>query len=34
MNPIMERRIGSRRRELLDRTLAWNQQHLMTVLRD
>jgi putative transposase len=34
MNSIMERRIGSCRRELLHRTLAWNQRHLMMVLRD
>lgn len=34
MNSIMERWIGSRRRQLLDRTLVWNQRHLMTVLRD
>ena len=34
MNSIMERWIGSCRRELLDRTLVWNQQHLMTVLRE
>jgi hypothetical protein len=27
-------RIGSCRRELLDRTLIWNQRHLMTVLRE
>jgi hypothetical protein len=33
MNSIMERWIGSCRRELLDRTLIWNQRHLMTVLR-
>jgi putative transposase len=33
MNSIMERWIGSRRR-LLDRTLVWNQRHLMTVLRE
>ena len=33
MNAIMERRIGSCRRELLDRTLVWNQRHLMAVLR-
>jgi putative transposase len=26
--------IGSCRRELLDRTLIWNQHHLMTVLRE
>ena len=34
MNSIMERRIGGCRRELLDRTLIWNQRHLMTVLRE
>ena len=34
MNSIMERWIGSCRRELLDRTLAWNQRQLMTVLRE
>ena len=34
MNSIMERWIGSCRRELLDRTLVWNQQHLMAVLRE
>jgi len=34
VNSIMERWIGSCRRELLDRTLAWNQRHLMTVLRE
>jgi putative transposase len=34
MNPITERWIGSCRRELLDRTLVWNQRHLMTVLRE
>src|SRR5947208_10587397 len=34
MNSIMERWIGSCRRELLDRTLIWNQRHLMMVLRD
>lgn len=33
MNSIMERWIGSCRRELLDRTLVWNERHLMTVLR-
>ena len=32
MNSIMERWIGSCRRELLDRTLIWNQSHLVTVL--
>jgi putative transposase len=30
MNSIMERWIGSCRRELLDRTLVWNHRHLMT----
>jgi putative transposase len=34
MNSIMERWIGSCRRELLHRTLVWNQRHLMMVLRD
>ena len=34
MNSIMERWIGSCRRELLNRTLIWNQRHLMTVLRE
>ena len=34
MNSVMERWIGSCRRELLDRTLIWNQRHLMIVLRD
>ena len=34
MNSIMERWIGSCRRELLDRTLIWNQRHRMTVLRE
>jgi putative transposase len=34
MNSIMERWIGSCRRELLDRTLVWNQRYLMTVLRE
>jgi len=33
-NSIMERAIGNCRRELLDRTLIWNQRHLMTVLRE
>jgi len=33
-NSIMERRIGSCRRELLDRTLVLNQRHLMIVLRE
>jgi len=34
MNSIMERWIGSCRRELLDRTLIWNHRHLMTALRE
>jgi putative transposase len=34
MNSIMERWIGSCPRELLDRTLIWNQRHLMMVLRE
>jgi putative transposase len=34
MNAVMERWIGSCRRELPDRTLIWNQRHLMTVLRE
>ena len=33
-NSIMERRIGSCRRELLDRTLIWNQSHLRRILRE
>jgi len=34
MNSIMERWVGSCRRELLDRTLVWNRRHLMIVLRE
>ncbi|WP_238413053.1 transposase [Saccharothrix deserti] len=34
MNAIMERWIQSCRRELLDRTLIWNQRHLLHVLRE
>jgi hypothetical protein len=34
MNPVIERWIGSCRRELPGRTLIWNQRHLMTVLRE
>jgi transposase InsO family protein len=34
MNAIMERWVGSCWRELLDRTLIWNQRHLMSVLRE
>jgi len=34
VNSVTERRTGSCRRELPDRTPAWNQRHLMTVLRE
>ena len=34
MNAIIERWIGGCRRELLDRTLSWNQAHLRRILRD
>ena len=34
MNEIAERWIGGYRRELLDRTLIWNQAHLRRILRD
>jgi putative transposase len=34
MNAIAERWIGGCRRELLDRTLVWNQHHLRRILRD
>ena len=34
MNSIMERWIGSCRREVLDCTLIWNRRHLMMVLRE
>ena len=34
MNSIMERRVGSCRRGLLDRTLVCNQRHLMIVLHE
>jgi transposase InsO family protein len=34
MNSVMERWIGSCRRELLDRTLVWNQRRLMILLRE
>ena len=34
MNALAERWIGGCRRELLDRTLIWNQSHLQQVLRD
>src|SRR2546430_15179827 len=33
MNAITERWIGGCRRELLDRTLIWNQAHLLRILR-
>ena len=33
MNAITERWIGGCRRELLDRTLVWNQAHLRRILR-
>nr|WP_007510693.1 MULTISPECIES: integrase core domain-containing protein [Pseudofrankia] len=33
MNAIMERWVRTCRRELLDRTLIWNQRHLLTALR-
>jgi putative transposase len=34
MNAITERWIRGRRRELLDRTLIWNQDHLRRILSD
>jgi hypothetical protein len=34
MNAIMERWVRTCRRELLDRTLIWNQRHLLHVLRE
>jgi transposase InsO family protein len=34
MNSIMERRVRTCRRELLDRTLIWNQPHLLCALRE
>jgi putative transposase len=34
MNAIIERWIGGCRRELLDRTLSWNQAHLRRILRE
>ena len=34
MNAIAERWIGGCRRELLDRTLTWDQSHLRQILRD
>jgi hypothetical protein len=34
MNAIAERWIGGCRRELLDRSLVWNQAHLRRILRE
>jgi hypothetical protein len=34
MNAVMERWVQSCRRELLDRTLIWNQRHLLHALRE
>jgi hypothetical protein len=34
MNAIAERWIGGSRRELLDRTLVWNQAHLQRIVRE
>jgi transposase InsO family protein len=34
MNAVMERWVRTRRRELLDRTLIWNQRHLLHALRE
>jgi putative transposase len=34
MNSIMERRVQTCRRELLDRTLIWSQRHLLHALRE
>jgi transposase InsO family protein len=34
MNAVMERRVRTCRRELLDRTLIWNQGHLLHALRE
>jgi putative transposase len=34
MNSIMERWVRTCRRELLDRTLVWNQRHLLHALRE
>jgi putative transposase len=34
MNAIMERWVRTCRRELLDRTLIWNQRHLLYTLRE
>jgi putative transposase len=34
MNALMERWVQTCRRELLDRTLIWNQRHLLCALRE
>jgi hypothetical protein len=34
MNSSMERRVQELRHELLDRTLVWNQRHLLRALRE
>ncbi|WP_260695723.1 transposase [Streptomyces sp. IB201691-2A2] len=34
MNALMERWVQTCRRELLDRTLVWNQHHLLRALRE
>jgi hypothetical protein len=34
MNPVMKRWVQACRRELLDRTLIWNQPHLLHALRE
>ncbi|WP_207934645.1 hypothetical protein [Actinomadura sp. KC06] len=34
MNAVMERWAQTSRRELLDRTLIWNQRHLLRALRE
>ncbi len=34
MNAIMERWVQTCRRELLDRTLIWNQRHMLHALRE
>ena len=34
MNALMERWVQTCRRELLDRTLIWNQRHLLYALRE
>jgi putative transposase len=34
MNAVMQRRVRTCRRELPDRTLIWNQRHLLDALRE